>query len=282
MNANSEQAYQQNWKQSVKTTLGKFIANTSRTRTSQLFRDPQSQPQGIKDKAIMAFLKRRAILKNQTDFFERLHLDFWSGEGGAVFSNNCDHRFEDLFLAKQQEDFDKLTKVWNQYRPNHIVEFGCSSGLVLNYVTQHLPGVQSSLGIEINAEQVLKNQQSSAFDARIEFIQADGGQWLLESGQSSTLYVSNGGVLEYFRRERLEEMLTHISSKLAPSIFFAVEPVADDHDWGKTTASVPFGEELSFSHNYTDLFETNGFQIVHQRAVEFDLWKMMATIAVVK
>ena len=227
----------------------------------------------------MAFLKRRAMLEDQTDFFERLHLDFWSGEGGAVFSGNCDHRFEDLFLAKQKADFDELSKVWNQHSPNHIVEFGCSSGLLLNHLAKHLEGVQTASGIEINAEQVLKNQQSNAFDPRIEFIQADGGQWLEDNGQSNTLFVSNGGVLEYFSRERLNEMLTHISSKLGPAIFFAVEPVANDHDWSKTTDSIPFGEELSFSHNYNDLFESNGFQIVHQRAVEFDSWKMMATIA---
>jgi len=95
-----------------------------------------------------------------------------------------------------------------------------------------------------------------------------------------TLFVSNGGVLEYFRRERLDEMLSHISSSLVPTTFFAVEPVATDHDWSKVTDSIPFGEELSFSHNYTDLFESNGFEILHQRAVEFDTWMMMATIAV--
>ena len=75
-------------------------------------------------------------------------------------------------------------------------------------------------------------------------------------------------------------MLSYISSQLWPAIFFAVEPVAHDHDWSKTVESIPFGEELSFSHNYTHLFESNGFEIVHQRFVEYDAWNMMATIAV--
>lgn len=228
----------------------------------------------------MAHLKRRAIRQNQADFFERLHIDFWQGEGGAVFSKNCDHRFEDLFLSKQKLDFDQLREIWNQRQPNHIVEFGCNSGLLLQHMTTELDGVQSSTGIEINAEQVRQNQESPEFDSRINFFNADGGEWLFNNGQANSLFVSNGGVLEYFRRERLDEMLTHISGKLGPAIFFAVEPVADDHDWSKTTESVPFGEELSFSHNYTDLFESNGFKIVHQRAVEFESWKMMATIAV--
>ena len=227
----------------------------------------------------MAHLKRRAINSKQESFFEKLHLDFWQGEGGAVFSENCSHRFEDLFLAKQQLDFDKLRCIWDSHQLNHIVEFGCNSGLLLQYMTTELAGLQSSTGIEINATQVRQNQKSNEFDSRIEFSNADGGEWLLANGKANSLFVTNGGVLEYFRRERLNAMLTHISSRLAPSVFFAVEPVANDHDWAKTAESVPFGEELSFSHNYTDLFESNGFEVLHQRAVQFDSWKMIATIA---
>lgn len=275
-----EVAEKRNLKQSVKELVGQAIALLATKRAIDLFDSPASQPAGIQDKLIMAHLKRRAIRQHDADFFERLHIDFWQGEGGAVFSKNCDHRFEDLFLSKQKLDFDQLREIWNQRQPNHIVEFGCNSGLLLQHMTTELDGVQSSTGIEINAEQVRQNQESPEFDSRINFFNADGGEWLFNNGQANSLFVSNGGVLEYFRRERLDEMLTHISGKLGPAIFFAVEPVADDHDWSKTTESVPFGEELSFSHNYTDLFESNGFKIVHQRAVEFESWKMMATIAV--
>ncbi|MDA8562838.1 class I SAM-dependent methyltransferase [Mariniblastus sp.] len=267
-------------KQSVKQIAGQIVATVASNRTQELQGTPTSQPTGFRDKLIMAYLKRRAFRHNDANFFERLHVDFWQGEGGAVFSENCDHRFEDLFLSKQKEDFDQLREIWNQRQPNHIVEFGCNSGLLLQHMTTELDGVQSSTGIEINAEQVRQNQESPEFDSRINFFNADGGEWLFNNGQANSLFVSNGGVLEYFRRERLDEMLTHISDNLGPAIFFAVEPIADDHDWSKTTESIPFGEELSFAHNYTDLFESNGFEIVHQRAVEFESWKMMATIAV--
>lgn len=275
-----ENAQKRSLKQSAKELAGQAVAMFAPQKAKQLFESPESQPSGFQDKLIMAHLKRRAMLNKQEDFFERLHIDFWQGEGGAVFSENCDHRFEDLFLAKQKEDFEQLRATWESHQPQHIVEFGCNSGLLLQYMTTELSGAKTSTGIEINAEQVRQNQESSEFDSRIEFLNADGGEWLLENGKANSLFVSNGGVLEYFRRERLDEMLTHISSNLGPAVFFAVEPVASDHDWSKTTNSIPFGEELSFSHNYTDLFESNGFQVIHQRPVEFDSWKMMATIAV--
>lgn len=277
-----EHAQNRGLKQYLKEVAGQVVAMVAPQRAKELFESPVSQPCGLRDKLVMAYLKRRAMLENDSDFFEKLHLDFWQGEGGAVFSENCDHRFEDLFLARQKPDFDQLRVIWQSKQPKHIVEFGCNSGLLLQYMTTELAGVVSSTGIEINAEQVRQNQASSQFDSRIEFLNADGGEWLLENGKANSLFVSNGGVLEYFRRERLDEMLTHISSSLGPAVFFAVEPVANDHDWETTADSIPFGEELSFSHNYTDLFESNGFEVVHQRAVEFDSWKMMATIATSK
>lgn len=277
-----EIAQKRSLKQSIKELAGCAISKVLPSRTNELFDSPSSQPAGFQDKLIMDYLKRRAMQENHAEFFERLHLDFWKGDGGTVFSKNCDHRFEDLFLSKQKSDFDQLRTLWGKQRPKHIVEFGCNSGRLLQYMTTELPGVETSIGIEINAEQFHENQTSSRFDSRVSFVNEDAGKWLLDNGSANTLFVTNGGVLEYFRRERLNEMLSHISSQLAPAIFFAVEPVANDHDWDKTSESIPFGEELSFSHNYTDLFESNGFQIVNQRAVEFDLWKMVATIAKTK
>ncbi len=272
-------AGERSWKQSAKEFAGQAISLFAPRKAKELFESPISQPRGLQQKLIMAFLKRRALLEQQEEFFERLHLDFWQGEGGAVFSENCDHRFEDLFLAKQKEDFEQLRIAWELHRPQHIVEFGCNSGLLLQYMTAELNGVETSTGIEINAEQVKKNQEASGFDSRIRFHNADGGEWLFDNGKKNSLFVSNGGVLEYFRRERLDEMLTHISRNLKPAIFFAVEPVAIDYDFSAKTESIPFGDELSFSHNYTDLFVSNGFEIIHQRVVEFDAWKMMSTIA---
>lgn len=275
-----EIAKKRSTKHLLKVWLGKSLAVLSPERSKQLWQEPTSQPRGLRDKAIMAFLKDQALLENQQEFFERLHLDFWQGEGGSVFSDNCDHRFEDLFLAKQKVDYEVLRNLCIERRPSELAEFGCNSGLLLNYLTRNLPNIGKATGIEINREQVQRNQNSSRFDNRIQFSCSEGGDWLLAHGRPNSVFVTNGGVLEYFRRERLDQMLQHISLNLAPAIFFSVEPVALDHDWSKTTESVPFGDELSFSHNYFDLFNSNGFEIQHQRYVDFEAWRMMTTIAV--
>ena len=267
------------FKAQTKNTLGKVASLAFPQRAISLTECPVSEPAGFVDKTLMSYLKRQAMLSRNEAFFERLHQDFWRGQGGAVFADNCDHRFYDLFLKRQREDFLALQQLWNNSNANQIVEFGCNSGLVLNYMTQELEGVTASMGIEINQQQVDENRASIAFDSRIQFECTDGGDWLFENGKIDTLFVSNGGVLEYFRRDRLDEMLQYISRNLKPALFFSVEPVAADHDWSKSTESIPFGEELSFSHNYTDLFESNGFEIVHQRATNFESWQMVATVA---
>lgn len=275
-----QEAHQAGLKQITKSFVGQAFATAMPKRARELQAFPISKPNGLRDKVIMAHLKRKAAQEKQDDFFERLHQDFWSGQGGAQFSDNCDHRFHDLFLTQQAADFERLLEIWGESPRERIVEFGCSSGLLLNYLTTNLGRVQSSLGIDINPEQIRCNQQSDQFDPRVKFLNTDGGQWLQTSGRANTLFVSNGGVLEYFSRERLNEMLTHISKHLGPATFFSVEPVAADHDWTRSKDSIPFGDELSFSHNYTDLFESNGFRIEHQRPVEYQQWKMVATIAV--
>ena len=274
-------ALQKGISKTLKESLGATIGTVCRGRARELMHSPTNSPTGLRDKAIMAWLKRKALRDGKTDFFEKLHLDFWSNEGGSVFSENCDHRFHDLFLARQSEDFDLLRKLWNERQPNHIVEFGCNSGLLLNYLATELSAVESATGIDVNAAQIEKNRMADVFQPMIDFQCADANDWLSKHGQASTMFVTNGGVLEYFSPDKLGLMLSHIASQLKPAIFYCSEPVAADHDWNSSTDSIPFGEELSFSHNYPHLFESAGFDVVHSRAVDYDQWKMVVTIAVV-
>lgn len=264
---------------SVKQLVGQALSIMSPQRARELTETPLASPVGFRDKAIMNHLRQKALRERRTDFLELLHKDFWRGEGGNAFSSNCDHRFEELFLQRQKEDFEVLLDLWEQSEVHRIVEFGCNSGLLLNYLAKELPGVEEAIGLEINEEQVKANEQVDSFDSRIRFVCGDASEWLFENGTGNCLFVSNGGVLEYFRRERLDEMLSHISRNLPSALFFASEPVACDHDWSSTAESIPFGDELSFSHNYKDLFESNGFEVLHQRATDFESWRMVATVA---
>ena len=277
-----EQATRITQKEKLKDWVGKLTAGAMPSRARQLYRTPSLDPERLAEKAIMFHLRRRAISENRTGFLERIHKAFWSGGDGAQYASNCDHRFNDLFLVRQREDFEALAKAWQQFAGNQIVEIGANSGLLLDYLTKHLAGVTRSVGIDINQEQIQCNQASALFDPRLRFLCADGRKWVLNNEFEKTLFVTNGGVLEYFPHTKLQELLRHISDNCKPAIFYASEPVAADHDWNQNVDSMPFGEEHSFSHNYSDLFESHGFEILHQRAIDYEAWRMVATVAVTK
>lgn len=147
--------------------LGKIAAFAFQRRFSQLSTHPMGYPTGLVDKALMKYLKQRAIQVGDVQFLDRLHKDYWQGTGGQVFSAKCDHRFEDLFLGKQGKDFHTLQNLWDRSSMDQIVEFGCNSGLLLNYFTQQLASVQTAMGIELNQHQVDENLASNAFDPHI-------------------------------------------------------------------------------------------------------------------
>jgi len=282
MNSNlftTQTAQAKSFKDQVKIKLGRVFSILFNQRATELLKQPSSYPSGLKDKVLMAFLKEKSRVSNNTSFFERLHADFWQGQGGVVFSSNCDHRFDNLFLARQAEDLAVLQKYWRKSECKHIVEIGCCSGLHLQHLTTTLSGVESAIGIDINSTQIQANSKNPKFHSRIKFLSTDGGAWLIENAQPNTLFVTNGGVLEYFSREQLDEILSHVSKVLSPAMFFTVEPVAIDHDVTNLEESFPFGEELSFSHNYRNLYESNGFEVLHQRPVDFESWRMTTTIA---
>ncbi|MEM9367656.1 MAG: class I SAM-dependent methyltransferase [Planctomycetota bacterium] len=267
-------------KERAKILVGKTLATIFPRRAAELKASPTNHAARKHERIMMAFLRDQARRNNDARFFETLHQEFWQGEGGAVFSSNCDHRFEDLFLSRQQADFEKLQQVWSDGHYDRIVEIGCCSGLLLQFLTTQLPGVKSAIGIDLNEEQIRENQNQHGFDARIEFVCGDGFELAQSRGSRGTLYVTNGGVMEYIGRNQLDRMLSKLSHEIGDCLFFAVEPIAPDHDWSLNLDSMPFGEELSFSHNYTDAFDSNGFRVLHQRAFDYEQWRWMATLAV--
>lgn len=86
--------------------------------------------------------------------------------------------------------------------------------------------------------------------------------WVKENGQSHTIFVTSRGVLEYFTEPRLQELLKEING-LGKIIFVAIEPNGSDHNFETNPNSQIYGNEPSFSHNYSKLFKNAGFILWH-------------------
>jgi hypothetical protein len=261
--------------------LGSLIAKVDSRRAVANYRRPASGI-NVVDRLLVTYLTNRCAAERRTGFLERLHASFWRGQEGAVFSRNCDHRFQDLFLARQQPDFQAL-KFHLAAHPNidRIVEIGTCSGLFLEFLVSSFPQIRQAVGLDINEEQIAANLKKETSPV-IRYVAGDALRWINENPAPNTLYVSNGGVLEYFSRPTLDKLL-HGVARSGPATFYTSEPVARDQD-DRITESIPFGNELSFSHNYRNLFESNGYTVHHQRPTDFVAacgtgYRMLATIA---
>jgi len=96
------------------------------------------------------------------------------------------------------------------------------------------------------------------------FEAADATQWIPEHASSNSVFVTNGGVFEYFLQEELETLFKFFADQRKPAAVALVETIGTDHNLEREKDSLIYGREMSFSHNYPHLLEQAGFTIKHQ------------------
>ncbi|MEM7457235.1 MAG: class I SAM-dependent methyltransferase [Planctomycetota bacterium] len=280
MNRPLNSGYRESLKANLKSVLGSSLARFNRVRTIGNYRRPSSES-GRLDRLILHYLRKRCSLEERNGFLERLHAAFWQGDSSRAFYENCDKRFDTLFIARQRDDFLRLKEICEaQPRFKRLVEIGTGSGRLLEYLYSNIKGFKSAIGLDLNEDVIQTNRRRNDSPA-IEYVAGDAVKWVTNNVRPGTAYISNGGVLEYFSRATLNQMLTTL--KRAPLLFYASEPVASDHH-EDDNRSHPFGDELSFSHNYRDIFLSNGYRIHHQSSTKFVAacsteYRMVTTIA---
>ncbi|HLT33780.1 MAG TPA: class I SAM-dependent methyltransferase [Aquaticitalea sp.] len=213
-------------------------------------------------------LMRRAILskyEKKQDFnrLEELHKNYWTNKGSDFFLET-EHSFEKEFLPNCAFIFDELQNRLSQSSGpfNTLVEIGTGNGRVLEYLSSKFPTIDQFIGIDLSTAQIKINNEKFNGHPRLEFVAADGFDWVKKHGTGNTIFLTSRGVLEYFTEERLQAFFRLINN-LGKVIFIAIEPKGTDHDFAKNPNSQPYGYERSFSHNYPRLFENSGFDIWH-------------------
>jgi len=264
----------------TKDIIGGMLARSFPARRRAIYRRPTSDPTNAIDRGILFHLKKRAVRNGRSRFLQRLHSDFWAGKNGSIFSTNCDHRFQTHFLSKQQADFNALSHAWQTNESvRNIIEIGTCSGLLLQYLNENLDGIESIVGIDINETQISENQRRHA-NTRLQFLHANGIEWVIDNAKPGTMLVTNGGVLEYFTQRDVESLFQFIGNNAAPSIVYCSEPISADFDLDQNRESIPFGEELSFSHNYPMLLTEAGFTILNKSETCCEGYRMLTTLAI--
>jgi len=273
-------------RQSIKSSLGEALALLLPSRAAQLTERPTRKAGSFLDRLLIQGLIRSKSRQGDHAFLARLHRAEWEQDLCEDFCVNTTYRFQNWFLEKHVVAIDALEEEWNATDPDvskarptfdHFVEVGCGSGQVTRYMANRFPQLSTYTGIDICPQQIERNNAETE-NEQISFVAGDGLKWIRDNLQQNTLFMTNGGVLEYFAPAELDQLFGDLKAS-SPSMVVTIEPIAADHDLVEQTESRPFGEERSFSHNYPEALRRNGFEIVFQDECRADNYRFVMIVS---
>lgn len=250
------------WKRHLILGTGRVLVNVFPERASR-FKAGDLPPEPSRwDRLLLAGLVDSHLRSGRLDELTALHDWVWRGDLAVDFHARAEARFREIFLPHHASVVAALGAAMRdtggEYR--QVCEIGCGSGLVLQHLARSLPGEAEYLGLDLCERQVRLNRARYADDG-LRFVAADGFAWVLEQARPHGVFVTYGGVLEYFPQRRVEALLAWIAGALGPALVAMVEPLADGHDADSDPDSRPFGVENTFSHPYPRLLRRAGFEV---------------------
>ena len=259
----------------LSSTLGNFLVFVQPQKAAELTQKGMTLVMNNTDLTLKERLMRRAILKKTEksgnhDALAEFHHNYWTNKGHDFFSVNKTKQ-EHIFLPDCAFIFDmlqeQLSKESNSFKT--LVEIGTGDGNILTYLGAKFPQMERLVGIDLSQIQTDINKDRYKENPRLEFVAADGLDWVKKYGQEHMVFVTFMGVLEYFTEQKLQAFFDTLNS-LGKIIVVAIEPNGIEHDFTVNPNSQTYGPEHSFSHNYPKLFKNAGFELWHLSKKTFE------------
>jgi SAM-dependent methyltransferase len=235
---------------------------------------------GLK-RAILYARLRRAQARGDVAAIETALAAFWIGDSGDRFHDRFAEERFNLFREHHAVVIDALAGVLKASggQFSRLVEIGCGDGQVLAWCAKRLPSITEAIGLDINAAVIARVSAAQPAGGRLSFARAEARDWLIANPQPGTVVLSNGGVLEYFSQDNVDQLLRALA-QARPAAIVMVEPVAPAHDLATQPDSFAFGHENSFSHNHAQRLHQAGFEVAF--SLEMDIsqvrWILMIGI----
>lgn len=234
---------------------------------------------GFVDRLMMSALLRRALRGDSAEeFIHRQHQQFWSSAEAANFHSDHEHYFEQWFLGENVALMEQLRLVIASGQFSTLCEIGCGSGKLLDWSRRHLSGLRQFIGLDLSREQIARNRRRYA-DPALQWITGDAAEWVDSFARPGSIFLSNNGVLEYFREGSLRRMFRKIGQELRPAGVCLIEPIGQRHDLKARPASELYGTERSFSHNYPQMLQEAGFELLHQSELNTAEHRLLRIVA---
>lgn len=206
---------------------------------------------------------------------------FWQADSATDYHHRVENRFKSIFLPHHASRLtagitDATGAAGHRYLT--LCEIGCGSGQVLDWLQRELPGLQRAIGLDFSAAQTAANRQRWS-GGEVRFESGDAAEWIPANATPGWIYVTYGGVFEYFTQRKLTEFLKRLSQYHAPCMLALVEPLADDHDLEAELRSRPCGHETTFSHNYPRLLADCGWVVTSRWDQQVDRQRWLTLVA---
>ena len=250
----------------LKLRLGKVLARIFSQRAEIVEKAPFSAEMSALDRLVRNGLQAQALEGKNYEPLRRYLSHYW-GEEAKNFHDGWQDRFERMFLNHDVIVIDELQKLLeldpSSTGYDRLYEIGCGGGQVLDYLCKRLSDIEEFVGIDIGSAQIEANHDVYK-GTDLSFHTADAVEWIPTNAKPNSVFLTNGGVFEYFLREELVMLFKHIAENCRPAAVAIVETIGSDHDLEGSSESFVYGRELSFSHNYPALLREAGFKIAHQ------------------
>lgn len=212
------------------------------------------------DSLIRFHLAHRGARQDDGRSLESMHQRFWSDQRDVEWFERSSRAFETETLPHLRGPVADLAARLADTALARVCEIGTGDGRFLEYLSQNLAPGAACVGLDLSGERMELNRE---IYRGFEFHAGDAAAWIRERGVDGTLYVTNGGVFEYFSQGSLAALLGFIGRTQphsAVALFF--EPVVDDHALDREPGSrLTTAGEYSFSHNYAYLLRRAGFRV---------------------
>ena len=255
-------------KNRIKYVLGEFIIFCQPKKALMLYKKglTLNTNLSLKGRLIRFTLLEKHQKKNDFKALSKVHKTYWEKQGKAYFSGKYNNNtLENFFIPECSFLIDLLKEKLKNETENYntLIEIGTGDGTVLDYLSSIFIQIDKFIGLDLSADQINANKLTFKLNSKLEFVSADGVDWIKKHAESFTIVLTSRGVLEYFTEYRLQKFLNRLKKK-GKIIFIAIEPTAANHDFSINPNSQIYGHESSFSHNYAKLFKNAGFSIWHE------------------
>ncbi len=235
---------------------------------------------GFVDNMLIAGLVHDHQRRGRLEELTALHDWFWTNSPAVPFHQSAERRFDDWFLGHHIAIVPAIEAALasEEIPYEAFCEIGTGCGRALDHMTQALPQIPRFIGIDLSPAQVALNRRRYAARGS-EFEAADGPDWIAHHAEPRWIYLSYGGVFEYFSRDKVQSLYERLASRLAPSLVVLVEPLSDVHDLGHEPQSKVFGDENTFSHNHPALLDAAGFTVLSRFEQRIDGQRWLLLVA---